>query len=144
MAKFELTHNCRDCNCRANIFKKLSDPELDLMNENKKTFGLFLLEKLQINDRDWDKIGLSPNIERQRISFGEIGKEDFCVPKKITYEEMREFIKEYFHSINEIVTFKTHAQGIPDFFYKIGEFSGDGVVTPLLNRTLITMIPEWE
>ena len=35
MAKFELTHNCRDCNCKKSIFKKLSDEELDLMNVNR-------------------------------------------------------------------------------------------------------------
>jgi CRP/FNR family transcriptional regulator, polysaccharide utilization system transcription regulator len=35
MAKFELTHNCRDCNCRASIFKKLTEPELDLLNINR-------------------------------------------------------------------------------------------------------------
>ena len=35
MAKFDLTHSCRDCNCRVNIFKKLSDTELDLLNGNR-------------------------------------------------------------------------------------------------------------
>jgi CRP/FNR family transcriptional regulator, polysaccharide utilization system transcription regulator len=35
MAKFELTHNCKDCNCKTHIFKKLTDPELDLLNENR-------------------------------------------------------------------------------------------------------------
>ena len=35
MAKFELAHDCKDCNCRTNIFKRLSDPELDLLNVNR-------------------------------------------------------------------------------------------------------------
>jgi len=35
MAKFELTHNCKDCNCKATIFRKLSDAELELLNENR-------------------------------------------------------------------------------------------------------------
>jgi CRP/FNR family transcriptional regulator len=35
MAKFELTHNCKDCNCRSSIFKNLSDAELDLINQNR-------------------------------------------------------------------------------------------------------------
>jgi CRP/FNR family transcriptional regulator, polysaccharide utilization system transcription regulator len=32
MAKFELTNNCKDCNCKTTIFKQLSDPELEMMN----------------------------------------------------------------------------------------------------------------
>jgi len=35
MAKFELTRDCKDCNCRINIFKKLSESELDLLNGNR-------------------------------------------------------------------------------------------------------------
>lgn len=35
MAKFELAHNCKDCNCRVNIFSKLSDSELDVLNGNR-------------------------------------------------------------------------------------------------------------
>jgi len=35
MAKFELVHDCKDCNCKASIFKQLSVPELDLMNTNR-------------------------------------------------------------------------------------------------------------
>jgi CRP/FNR family transcriptional regulator, polysaccharide utilization system transcription regulator len=35
MAKFELTHNCKDCNCKTHIFKNLTDPELELMNDNR-------------------------------------------------------------------------------------------------------------
>jgi CRP/FNR family transcriptional regulator, polysaccharide utilization system transcription regulator len=35
MAKFELLHNCRECNCKSTIFKQLHDPELELMNGNR-------------------------------------------------------------------------------------------------------------
>ena len=35
MAKFELIHNCKDCNCKTTIFKQLRDPELELMNNNR-------------------------------------------------------------------------------------------------------------
>ncbi|MEI6899373.1 MAG: Crp/Fnr family transcriptional regulator [Bacteroidota bacterium] len=35
MAKFELAHDCKDCNCRTSIFKRLSEPELDILNVNR-------------------------------------------------------------------------------------------------------------
>lgn len=35
MAKFELIHNCKDCNFRSTIFRQLKEPELDLMNNNR-------------------------------------------------------------------------------------------------------------
>ena len=35
MAKFELVNDCKDCNCKATIFRQLSDPELELMNTNR-------------------------------------------------------------------------------------------------------------
>jgi CRP/FNR family transcriptional regulator, polysaccharide utilization system transcription regulator len=35
MAKFELVHNCKDCNCKTAIFKQLRDPEIELMNTNR-------------------------------------------------------------------------------------------------------------
>jgi len=35
MAKFELLHDCKDCNCKSTIFRQLRDPELELMNGNR-------------------------------------------------------------------------------------------------------------
>jgi CRP/FNR family transcriptional regulator len=35
MAKFELIHDCKDCNCKSTIFRQLNDPELELMNTNR-------------------------------------------------------------------------------------------------------------
>jgi CRP/FNR family transcriptional regulator, polysaccharide utilization system transcription regulator len=35
MAKFELVHDCKVCNCRSSIFKQLKDTELELMNSNR-------------------------------------------------------------------------------------------------------------
>jgi len=35
MAKFELIHNCKDCNCKSTIFRQLQNPELELINSNR-------------------------------------------------------------------------------------------------------------
>lgn len=35
MAKFELVHDCKDCNCKGTIFRQLRDQELELMNANR-------------------------------------------------------------------------------------------------------------
>ena len=35
MAKFELVHDCKDCNCKSTIFRQLGDTELELMNSNR-------------------------------------------------------------------------------------------------------------
>lgn len=35
MARFTQTSNCIDCNCKSSVFKKLSVPELELMNQNR-------------------------------------------------------------------------------------------------------------
>jgi CRP/FNR family transcriptional regulator, polysaccharide utilization system transcription regulator len=35
MARFSQTSNCVDCNCKASVFKTLSVPELELMNQNR-------------------------------------------------------------------------------------------------------------
>jgi CRP-like cAMP-binding protein len=35
MARFVQTSNCFNCNCRASVFTKLSNPELELINQNR-------------------------------------------------------------------------------------------------------------
>jgi len=35
MAKFELVHDCKDCNCKSSIFRQLGATELELMNTNR-------------------------------------------------------------------------------------------------------------
>jgi CRP/FNR family transcriptional regulator, polysaccharide utilization system transcription regulator len=35
MARFKQMSNCVDCNCKSSVFRKLSVPELELMNENR-------------------------------------------------------------------------------------------------------------
>jgi CRP/FNR family transcriptional regulator, polysaccharide utilization system transcription regulator len=35
MAKFELIHDCKDCNCRTNVFRQLHDPEFELINSSR-------------------------------------------------------------------------------------------------------------
>jgi CRP/FNR family transcriptional regulator, polysaccharide utilization system transcription regulator len=35
MARFTQNSNCVDCNCKSSVFKKLTIPELELMNENR-------------------------------------------------------------------------------------------------------------
>ena len=35
MARFTQTSNCVDCNCKSSVFKKLSIPELELINQNR-------------------------------------------------------------------------------------------------------------
>lgn len=35
MARFPQSLNCINCNCRTSIFRKLSDPELELINQNR-------------------------------------------------------------------------------------------------------------
>ena len=35
MARFIKNSNCVDCNCKSSVFKKLSIPELELMNQNR-------------------------------------------------------------------------------------------------------------
>lgn len=35
MARFTQTSNCVDCNCKSSVFKKLTVPELELMNQNR-------------------------------------------------------------------------------------------------------------
>jgi CRP/FNR family transcriptional regulator, polysaccharide utilization system transcription regulator len=35
MARFSNISNCVDCNCKSSVFKKLSVPELELINENR-------------------------------------------------------------------------------------------------------------
>lgn len=109
------------------------------MENEKKLFGMFLIEKLQIENNDWIKIDLNPEIEKVRISNGRIGQEDFCVPKNNLSNKIRPLIEEYFKEINGSVIFRRPEPYALDFHCRINNLKGYGVITSLNNKIIITI-----